>query len=91
MEQGLAAAFERRHNHNAGDAYDPVEKHGFISSQRQGMDIFNITRDARLIVAEAVWQYSYHVLAGLRDHRGPILTIGNWYGEFPGLVGAVES
>ncbi|MBZ0290854.1 MAG: fucose isomerase, partial [Anaerolineae bacterium] len=67
--------------------YDPQEKHGFISSQRMGMDIFkNIHPDARLIVAEAVWQYSHHVLAGLRSHRGPILTVANWSGEWPGLV-----
>ncbi len=71
--------------------YDPVEKHGFISSQRMGMNVFqNIPRDARIIVAEAVWQYSHHVLAGLRDHRGPILTVANWSGEFPGLVGLLN-
>ena len=43
--------------------------------------------DAPLVVAEAVWQYSHHVLAGLRTHRGPILVVANWSGEFPGLVG----
>jgi len=47
--------------------YDPELKHGFIWNQRMGMDVFqNIHPDAPLIVAEAVWQYSYHVLAGLR-------------------------
>ncbi|WP_233437821.1 fucose isomerase [Agromyces laixinhei] len=40
-----------------------------------------------LIVAEAVWQYSHHVLAGLRTHRGPILTVANFVGDWPGLVG----
>ena len=40
-----------------------------------------------LIVAEAVWQYSHHVLAGLITHRGPILTLANWSGTWPGLVG----
>ena len=30
-----------------------------------GMDVFaGIDRDAPLVVAEAVWQYSHHVLAG---------------------------
>jgi hypothetical protein len=53
-----------------------------------GMDVFkSIPPQAPLIVAVAVWQYSYHVLAGLRDHRGPILTIANWSGQWPGLVG----
>ncbi|HKG66188.1 MAG TPA: hypothetical protein VKB28_19125, partial [Solirubrobacteraceae bacterium] len=46
--------------------------------------------DAPLIVAEAVWQYSHHVLAGLRTHRGPILLVANWSGEFPGLVGLLN-
>ena len=65
--------------------------HGFISSQRMGMSVFeSIDRDAPLVVAEAVWQYSHHVLAGLRRHRGPILTVANWSGEWPGLVGMLN-
>ena len=56
-----------------------------------GMDVFkNISKDARVIVAEAVWQYSHHVLAGLRDHQGPILTLANWSGQWPGLVGMLN-
>lgn len=67
---------------------DPATGHGFISSQRMGLEVFtNIPVDAPLIVAEAVWQYSHHVLAGLRTHRGPILTVANFAGDWPGLVG----
>ncbi|WP_256843014.1 fucose isomerase [Ornithinimicrobium cryptoxanthini] len=67
---------------------DPATGHGFISSQRMGLEIFkNIPPDAPLIVAEAVWQYSHHVLAGLRTHRGPVLTVANFVGDWPGLVG----
>jgi hypothetical protein len=45
--------------------YDEKQKHGFICSQRQGLDIFKtIPTDAPVIVAEAVWQYSYFVLGG---------------------------
>ncbi len=74
-----------------GHAYDPEQKHGFISSQKMGMEVFKgIHPDARLIVAESVWQYSYHVLAGLRNHRGPILTVANWSGTWPGLVGLLN-
>jgi len=74
-----------------GHDYDKVEKHGFISSQRMGIEIFkNIHPDAPLIVAVAVWQYSHHVLAGLRSHRGKILTVANWSGQWPGLVGLLN-
>ena len=68
--------------------FDPVAKHGFIDSQRKGIEVFKrIDPDAPLIIAEAVWQYSHHVLAGLSTHRGPILTVANWSGTWPGLVG----
>jgi hypothetical protein len=67
---------------------DPTTQHGFISSQRMGLEVFkSIPDEAPLIVAEAVWQYSHHVLAGLRTHRGPILTVANFAGDWPGLVG----
>ncbi|WP_458042822.1 MULTISPECIES: fucose isomerase [Bacteria] len=67
---------------------DPKTGHGFISSQRMGLEVFKkIPTDAPLVVAEAVWQYSHHVLAGLRTHAGPILTVANFSGEWPGLVG----
>ena len=46
--------------------------------------------DAPLIVAECVWQYSQHILPGLSTHRGPILTVANWSGTWPGLVGMLN-
>ncbi len=71
--------------------YKASEKHGFIGSQKEGMEVFaGIDPDARLIVAEAVWQYSHHVLHGLMDHRGPICTVANWSGQWPGLVGMLN-
>src|SRR5262245_20106178 len=71
--------------------YDESKKHGFIDSQRKGIEVFrDIPPDAPLIVAEAVWQYSHHVLAGLSTHRGPILTVANWSGQWPGLVGLLN-
>jgi hypothetical protein len=74
-----------------GHGYDARKKHGFIASQREGIEVFrNIDPDAPLIVAEAVWQYSHHVLAGLTTHRGPILTVANWSGQWPGLVGLLN-
>ncbi|MEO1235612.1 MAG: fucose isomerase [Planctomycetota bacterium] len=71
--------------------YKPDEKHGFIGSQKEGMEVFaDIDPDAPLIVAESVWQYSHHVLHGLMTHRGPILTVANWSGTWPGLVGMLN-
>lgn len=92
MESHITAAFAKEGiTIQRAHAYDPALKHGFIWNQRMGMDVFkNIHPDAPLIVAEAVWQFSHHVLAGLRSHRGPILTIANWSGEWPGLVGLLN-
>ena len=65
--------------------------HGFIDSQKYGIEVFRgIPTDAPLVVAEAVWQYSHHVLPGLLSHRGPILTVANWSGTWPGLVGMLN-
>src|SRR5687768_17396598 len=92
MEDALARAvkaesFEIKRAH----AYDARKKHGFIASQREGIEVFRkVDPDAPLIVAEAVWQYSHHVLAGLTTHRGPILTVANWSGTWPGLVGMLN-
>ena len=92
MEKKLVAAFAKEGMKvRRAHPYDPTQKHGFIWSQRMGMEVFkNIPKDAPLIVAEAVWQYSYHILAGIRDHRGPILTVANWSGQWPGLVGLLN-
>jgi hypothetical protein len=69
----------------------PDAGHGFIASQREGIEVFRrIPNTAPLIVAEAVWQYSHHVLAGLTTHQGPILTVANWSGQWPGLVGMLN-
>jgi hypothetical protein len=62
--------------------------HGFISSQREGSDLFaTIDPDAPVIVLLTAWQYSHHVAASLVRHRGPILLLANFDGTWPGLVG----
>src|SRR4051794_13121479 len=74
-----------------GHAFEPKKKHGFIDSQKMGLDVFRrIDPHSPLIVAEAVWQYSQHILGGLLWHEGPILTIANWSGTWPGLVGLLN-
>ena len=92
MEEKLIGAFRAEgYALRRAHPYDERLKHGFIHSQRMGMDIFeHIHPDAPLVVAEAVWQYSYHILPGLLGHRGPILTVANWSGEWPGLVGMLN-
>ncbi len=71
--------------------YDKAKRHGFIDSQKMGIEVFRqLDPNAPIIVAESVWQYSHHVLAGLTTHQGPILTVANWSGRWPGLVGMLN-
>jgi len=92
MEAQIVAAIERLgRTVKRGHPVDPVKGHGFIDSQKYGMEEFrSIPKDAPLIVAEAVWQYSHHVLHGLITHEGPMLTLANWSGTWPGLVGMLN-
>ncbi|MBL1286119.1 fucose isomerase [Streptomyces sp. NPDC057067] len=92
LEKDLTAAVTALgHRVRRGHEVDAAKGHGFIDSQRRGIEVFrDVPRDAPLIVVEGVWQYSHHVLAGLRDHRGPLLIVANWNGEFPGLVGLLN-
>jgi hypothetical protein len=92
MEEALTGAIQSfGHEVQRAHPFDPRKKHGFIDSQRYGIDVFRqIPKQAPVIVAEAVWQYSHHVLAGLYHHQGPILTVANWSGEWPGLVGMLN-
>ena len=79
------------HDVRRGHSCDAAKGHGFIDSQKYGMEVFRqIPPEAPLVVVEAVWQYSHHILHGLYTHRGPILTVANWSGEWPGLVGLLN-
>lgn len=83
--RALGYPIERAHE------YDAEKGHGFIDSQKRGIEVFRtLEPDAPLIVIEAVWQYSQHLLPGLLGHRGPILTVANWSGQWPGLVGLLN-
>ena len=62
--------------------------HGFISSQKEGSELFaGIDPDAPIIVLLTAWQYSHHLAPSLVHHRGPILLLANFDGTWPGLVG----
>jgi hypothetical protein len=92
LEDDFAAAVETMGwSVRRGHPVDGERGHGFIDSQRAGIEVFRrLPPDAPLVVVDAVWQYSHHVLPGLRTHRGPILLVANWSGEFPGLVGLLN-
>ena len=92
MEKKLAAAVAALgHRLVRAHPYKPAAKHGFIASQKEGLAVFaGLDPDGPLIVAEAVWQYSHHLLGGLLSHRGPLLTVANWSGQWPGLVGMLN-
>jgi hypothetical protein len=92
MERRLTAAFRARgvdlvRAHPA----ETDAKHGFISSQAEGLAVLAaIPSDAPVVVAEGVWQFSQHILGGLLRHHGPLLTVANWEGQWPGLVGLLN-
>ena len=92
MEQQLTAAVARLgYKLVRAHPYKPELKHGFIASQKEGMAVFaKIDPRTPIIVAEAVWQYSHHILHGLISHQAPILTLANWSGTAPGLVGMLN-
>ena len=86
-----AAVRDCGHEVVRGHEFDSAKQHGFIDSQKRGIEVFRkVPLDAPLIVVEAVWQYSQHLLPGLLGHRGPILTVANWSGQWPGLVGLLN-
>ncbi|MES0868987.1 signal transduction protein [Pseudovibrio sp. SCP19] len=68
--------------------YDAARGHGFISSQKEGSELFaKIDPEAPLIVLLTAWQYSHHIAPSLAKHKGPILLLANFDGTWPGLVG----
>ncbi len=58
MEKQLIAAVEKEGTSvKRAHPFDPEKKHGFIDSQKYGMQVFKtIPAEAPLIVAESVWQ-----------------------------------
>ncbi|MEZ5355784.1 MAG: hypothetical protein R2762_24380 [Bryobacteraceae bacterium] len=91
-ERAVTAAIEKLgYTVKRAHEYDTTKGHGFIDSQKRGMEVFRtIPREAPLVIVEAVWQYSHHLLHGLYTHGGPILTVANWSGQWPGLVGMLN-
>ncbi|MDR0870809.1 MAG: fucose isomerase [Planctomycetaceae bacterium] len=92
MEKQLTAAVEhfgwavvRAH------PYKPEQKHGFLASQREGLDVMSkIPAGAPVIVAESVRQCPHHIYPGLLLHKGPILTVADWSPARRGLAGLLN-
>ena len=86
LEQALSSRFgvkAKRAHLFKGD-----KGHGFISSQREGSDLFaTIDPDSPVSVLLTAWQYSHHLAPSLAKHRGPVLLLANFDGTWPGLVG----
>lgn len=89
FEQKLAEALQvQGYQMKRAHAINEVRGHGFISSQREGSDMFAaIDPDSPIIVLLTAWQYSHHIAPSLVHHRGPILLLANFDGTWPGLVG----
>ena len=69
-EQAIMEAIRREGRQiERAHPYDAERHHGFIDSQKYGNQVFrDIPPEAPLVVCEAVWQYSHHVLPGLVGH-----------------------
>jgi hypothetical protein len=70
-------------------AYDSALQHGFINSQKMGNAVFStVPKNAIVVIVESIWEYSHHILGALTQRKDlKILTIANYSGEWPGLVG----
>lgn len=68
-------------------SYDSERKHGFITRQCQGAEIFSrIEADTPVVIVLSCWAYAHHVAGCLQAHKGPVLILANFDGTYPGLV-----
>jgi hypothetical protein len=90
MEDALGRAIEAAgYELVRAHPYKEDEKHGFIGSQKEGLEVFaGIDPNAKIIVAEAVWQERRlkmryrswnRVSDRLVDPLGVVLKAGTWY------------
>lgn len=71
----------------AAPNYDPRRKHGFLTKQCAGAEVFwKIDPAARVVIVLSCWAYAHHVSGCLQTHKGPILLLANFDGTWPGLV-----
>jgi hypothetical protein len=92
VEEKVEAVIEQfGHTVERAHPFDERRGHGFIDSQKHGLEVFRkLDPDIPLVFVCTAWQYSHHVLHGLMSHNAPILTLANWSGTWPGLVGMLN-
>ena len=67
--------------------YDASRKHGFLTMQCRGAEVFSkIDPTAPVVIVLSSWAYAHHVTGSLQTHKGPILLLANFDGTWPGLV-----
>ncbi len=67
--------------------YDAKRKHGFITRQCDGTEVFSkIDPKAPVVIVLSCWAYATHVSGPLQTHEGPKLLLANFDGTWPGLV-----
>lgn len=67
--------------------FDKKRKHGFITRQAEGAEVLSkIDSKAPVVIVLSCWAYAHHVCGPLQTHKGPILLLGNFDGQWPGLV-----
>lgn len=84
----VKAAFRKLgYNTEVLPSYDARRKHGFLTKQCTGTEIFSkIDPTAPVVIVLSCWAYAHHVSGSLQTHRGPILLLANFDGTYPGLV-----
>src|SRR5260370_16869063 len=65
-ESVMAAIHSEGFEIRRGHPFDPAKQHGFIDSQKRGMEVFrDIPIDAPLVVVQPRWQYRHPLLPRL--------------------------
>src|SRR5258708_35345821 len=79
MEKALVAAIQKEEFFvKRAHPFDEKKGHGFIDSQRAGIQIFHsIPKGGPVVVAESLWRYIQIILLGLSAQEGQILRLAN--------------
>jgi len=89
--QGMVAPNGQNYEMIRAHDYNPDLNHGFINKQAMGNEVMKgIPKGSTIVVGESTWEYSHHIVGALVEHvknGGKLLTVANYSGTWPGLVG----